>query len=226
MSGQDASTLFRFRALQTMELKLRTDLHLTRKIWHISGIVMMAIFMSQLSARDGLFYLSIAGLVIIPFDILRLKRPDLNHRIVSFFKIIIRIEEVGTITGTSFLIVGTFLVLLLFPKPVAVLSMLLLAFGDPASSTFGVLFGKDKIWGRKSLQGSLACFTVCTLVCATYFISNNIMVERVILVSILGGLIGALSELIQFKKIDDNLTFPLFAGLGLWSLFAVFGGFQ
>jgi diacylglycerol kinase (CTP) len=221
-----AAHLFRNRVIQTMELKPRSDLHLSRKIWHICGVGLIAVAMSRLETRESLFYLSIAAIIIIPFDILRLKRPELNHRIVRLFKLVIRIEEVGTLTGVSFLIVGTFINILLFPKKVAILATLLLAFGDPASSIFGVLFGKDKIWGRKSLQGSLACFTVCTLVCAVYFFTNNIMVERWVLVSILGGLIGGLSELVQIKNIDDNLTFPVFAGLGLWSLFAIFGGFS
>lgn len=209
-----------------MDLKLRNDLHISRKIWHILGIAAIAALVSQLPTRDSLFYLSVAALVVIPFDVLRLKRPDLNHRIVTLFRTIIRIEEVATLSGTSFLIMGTFAVILLFPKKIAVLSILLLAFGDPASSVFGILFGKDKIWGRKSLQGSLACFAVCTLVCAIYFVSNNLMFERIVLVSILGGLTAALSELVQIKNIDDNLTFPVFAGLGLWLLFVLFGGFN
>jgi diacylglycerol kinase (CTP) len=208
-----------------MEIKLRNDLHVSRKIWHICGVSLIALAMAKLAPRESLFYLSLAALIVIPFDVLRLKRPDLNHRIVTLFKLIIRIEELGTLSGVSFLIVGTFIDILLFPKKIAVLAMLLLAFGDPASSIFGVLFGKDKIWGRKSLQGSLACFAVCAIVCGTYFFLGDIMVERLVLVSILGGLIGALSELIQIKNIDDNLTFPVFAGLGLWGLFAIFGGF-
>lgn len=215
----------RKKTITTMELKLRDDLHLSRKIWHMSGIFLIAFLMSIFDARDSLFYLSITAIIVIPFDILRLKRPELNQKIVGLFKVVIRIEEVKTISGFSFLIVGSMLVVILFPKPVAVLAMLLLAFGDPASSTFGVLFGKDKLWGRKSLQGTLACFTVCTTVCAIYFWYNDFMIERIVLTSILGGFVGALSELLQIKKLDDNLTFPLFAGFGLWCIFFLFGGF-
>jgi diacylglycerol kinase (CTP) len=209
-----------------MELKLRNDLHLSRKIWHLIGIALIANIMAYLAPRDSLFLLAIAALVIIPFDILRLKRPDLNHRIITLFKPVLRIEEVAKVSGATFLIIGAFSVILLFPKPVAVLAMLLLAFGDPVSSAFGILFGKDRIWGNKSLQGSLACFVICTAVCAVYFLLNNIMVERIVLVSVLGGLIGAVSELAQFRKLDDNMTFPILAGLGLWCLFALFGGFS
>jgi diacylglycerol kinase (CTP) len=219
------SSFVRDRALRTMELKFRSDLHLTRKFWHVVGIAAMAFLIDKLPQKDSLFYLALSAIIIIPFDILRLKRSDLNHRIVQFFRSIIRIEEVQTLSGTSFLIVGTFFVVLLFPKNVAILSILILAFGDPASSIIGVLYGKDKIWGRKSLQGAIACFVVCTLVCGVYFYMRNIMVERIVLVSILGGLIGAASELIQLRKFDDNMTFPIFAAFGLYVLFVVFGGF-
>ena len=211
--------------IQEMELKVRTDLHLSRKVYHALGICFMAGLMAVTPTRDALFYLTLVSLAVIPFDILRLKRPDLNTRIVRLFKVVMRVEEVKTISGFSFLLIGALSVTLLFPKPVAVLSIFLLAFGDPASATFGVLFGKDRLWGRKSLQGSLGCFTVCTIVCAVFFLANNLMVERIVLVSILGGVIGALSELAQFRKLDDNLTFPLFAGAGLYCLFLLFGGF-
>ena len=208
-----------------MDLKLRGELHLTRKISHVVGIAMIAFLADVLPQREGLFYLGIAALIIIPFDILRLKRPDLNHRIITFFKPVIRLDEVHTLSGTSFLIIGVFINVILFPKKIVVLSILLLAFGDPASSIFGILYGKDKIWGRKSLQGSLACFSVCTLVSGIYLLSRNDMVERFVLVSVLCGIVGALSELIQIKKLDDNMTFPVLAGFGLYGLFALFGGF-
>ncbi len=208
-----------------MELKLRNDLHISRKVWHICGILGIALVMSKVDLKSSIFYLSLLALIIIPLDILRLRSSNLNQKIIGMFKMVIRIEEVKTISGFSFLIVGSMIVVILFPKPVAVLAMLLLAFGDPASSIFGVMFGKDKLWGRKSLQGTLACFSVCTLVCAIYFLSNNLMTERIVLVSVLGGFIGALSELLQIRKLDDNLTFPVFAGLGLWFIFSIFGAF-
>jgi dolichol kinase len=169
--------------------------------------------------------LSLAAGMIIPFDFIRLRSTTLNDKVIKLFKIIMRIDEVKTLSALSYLILGAILVVVLFPKPVAILSMLLLAFGDPASSIFGVSFGKDRLWGRKSLQGTLACFSICTAVSAIYFWQNNLMMERIVLVSVMGGLIGALSELLQIRRLDDNLTFPVFSGLGLWVLFSVFGAF-
>jgi len=223
--SRDPIALYRNRVLESRELKLRSDLHLSRKAWHVAGISFIIYLFAHLSRQDSLFYLAIAGLIVIPFDILRLKRPDLNHWAVNLFKPVIRIEEVGSISGMAFLIVGTFVTIFVFPPKVAMLALILLAVGDPASSIIGVLYGKDKIWGRKSLQGAMGGFAVCTLAGGIYYLAQNIMVERIVLVSLLTGLIGALSEIIQIKKLDDNMTFPIFAATGLYFLFMIFGGY-
>lgn len=226
MSYVDGATASRSRAIRIMDLKLRDDLHLTRKLWHISGILTIVAIMGRLEPRQSLFYLLLVGMFVLCLDLIRLKRTDINHRLIGMFKHLLRINEINQLAGISYLFIGCILVTAIFPKPIAMLSLTLLAFGDPASSAFGVLFGKDKIWGKKSLQGSLACFVVCTIVSGIFYLTGNIMVERIVLVSILTGLIGALSELIQIRKIDDNLSFPLIAGLGLWILFVIFGGFS
>lgn len=217
--------LFYPRFLDLMDIKPRNDVHLQRKLWHVLGILIIVYPMSLISQRESLFYLAIAGLIVIPFDILRLKRGDFNRLILKSFRRIIRTEEVQSLTGTSFLIAGAFTVALLFPKDIAVLSLLMLGFGDPASAIVGVTFGRDKLWGRKSLQGSLACFFTCSILCGVYFYTHNIMIDRLVLVSILGGVVGALSELAQFRLIDDNFSFPVFSAFGLWLMFAIFGGF-
>lgn len=51
------------------------------------------------------------------------------------------------------------------------------------------------------------------------------MIDRILIVSILSGLIGAFAELIPIFKLDDNFTFPVVSSIGLWLLFYLFGGF-
>ena len=102
----------------------------------------------------------------------------------------------------------------------------MLAFGDPISSIVGVLYGKDKILGNKSLQGTMAGFAICTIVAGLFYYSKGLMLERIVLVSILSGLIGAISELIPVGKMDDNFSFPILAAAMLYILFLLFGGFS
>ena len=77
-----STLLYPDRVMRGMGLKLRSDLHIARKLWHVLGIVAIATIIDRIPVRDSLFYLALAGLLVIPFDILRLKRSDLNHSIV------------------------------------------------------------------------------------------------------------------------------------------------
>ena len=135
-----------------------------------------------------------------------------------------RTEEMSRMSSMSWLVSGAWISIVLFPRDIAVLSLLLLAFGDPAASIFGILYGKDRLLGKKTLQGTLAGFAICTGVGAAYYFSTGLMLERLVLVSILTGLIGALSEIVPVADLDDNLTSPTINSLLLMGLFGLFGG--
>ena len=51
------------------------------------------------------------------------------------------------------------------------------------------------------------------------------MTERLFLVSMVSGLIGAFSELIPIGKLDDNFSFPILTAILLYGTFILFGGF-
>lgn len=168
-------------------------------------------------------FLAVAWILFVPFDFARQKNPVLNAKLVAWFKPIMREHEVNRPAGTSFLLTGVAIVALFFPREIVLLTLLFLAFADPIASYFGIRFGKDKILGNKSLQGTAAAFFVCAFITGIFLLRNDLLVERVIMVSVLGGTIGALSELIPIGQIDDNLTLPLLSGVFLWVLFSAFG---
>ena len=126
----------------------------------------------------------------------------------------------------SYLLGGALIVIAFFPKPIGMLAFLFLAIGDPISSIIGILYGKDKILRNKSLQGTLGEFAVCTLISVIYFQMTGIMADRLILVSLIGGLIGAFSELVPIWKMDDNFTIPVLSAALLFGMFLLFGGFN
>ena len=87
----------------------------------------------------------------------------------------------------------------------------------------GVRYGKDKLIGHKSFQGTLAGFIACTLISAVYLQLIDIMLDRWVLLSLLSGLTGAFAEVVPIAKLDDNFVFPLISASLLWSLFLLFG---
>jgi dolichol kinase len=90
-----------------------------------------------------------------------------------------------------------------------------LVFSDPISSFFGILYGKDKIMPNKSLQGAIACFFTCYLITLFYGMSYGAGGSELLWFAILGGVVGALGEMMSAFNIDDNLTIPVVAGSGL-----------
>ena len=204
-------------------LKQKSDIHLTRKIWHCLGICAMAAAYNGLGTRGSWIATLILAVVFISFDVMRQTRPGLNRALMKIFGPVMRQHEAHSISGTSYLLVGTLILLLFNDRHIITLTLLFLAFGDPMASFAGIRLGKDKIFGNKTLQGTMAAFVVCAIVGGVYFYANNLMIERLLIVAPLAGLIGAVAELAPIGKLDDNLTFPIIGASLLWLLFQVYG---
>lgn len=208
-----------------MGLKNKADIHYARKIWHMTGVFMMFLAYVYLPPAVSMGALIVASVVFVPIDLIRQKNQNFNKYAVLIFKPIMRQSEVNRLAGTTFLLVGVLLVNIIFPRPVVALTLLFLAFADPLASYFGILYGKDKIFGHKSIQGFIAAFVVCALATFSFCYYHNYMMDRLLVVSLFAGLVGAFAELIPIGKLDDNLTLPLMSALGLTVLFYFFGFF-
>lgn len=124
---------------------------------------------------------------------------------------VMRDTEVNQLTGIPFYMASCLFAFLIFPRHIAVLSILYLAFGDPSSSFFGVLYGRNKIFPNKSLQGTLGGFFVCALVTVIYLSWQEFPRDQILLLAMLGGFAGAVAELLPLN-VDDNFAIPVISG--------------
>jgi len=145
-------------------------------------------------------------------DLLRLRDRQFNSRFMRTFSFLIRQSEQDRFNGSTFLCLAFFIVILLFPRTVAITAMLFLSLGDAAAELGGKHFGRLKIFGR-SLEGTLAFFLVAFAV--AYSLLDDWRV------ALLGALAGALVELLSFE-VDDNLTVPIGSALALWLALSLF----
>lgn len=211
--------------MQHQELKRKSDIHLSRKLWHCIGICLIAGIYNWVGTQLSWVLLLTVSATIVPLDLLRQKRPALNKITMRIFGAVMRRHESHSVSGLTYLFFGCMYLLAFFDRHIVTTTLLFLAFGDPLASFFGLRFGKDKILGNKTLQGTTAAFVTCTLIAGTYYYFNNLMTERLLIVAPLSGLIGALAELIPIGKLDDNFTFPVVGASLLWILFQIYGGF-
>ena len=124
---------------------------------------------------------------------------------------VMRDTEVNTLTGIPFYMASCLFSFLIFPRHITVLAILYLALGDPSSSFFGVLYGRNKIFPNKSLQGTLGGFMVCAIASFAYFWWQAFPTNIILLLSLLGGFAGSLAELLPLN-IDDNFAIPVVSG--------------
>jgi dolichol kinase len=207
-----------------MSFKDRGDIHLARRIWHFLGVMGMFIFCLKMPPHRAEVWALPISLFLIVFDICRLRSRRLNRFFTWLFGRVLRECERHKLAASTSMMVGSTLALFIFPKRVVLLSLLFFAFADPLASYFGIRYGKDKLIGNKSLQGSLAAFVVCFILAMIYCLHTQLMTERLFIVCLLGGLVGAASELVPIGKLDDNLVFPLLSSALLTGIFYVFGG--
>jgi dolichol kinase len=210
--------------MQQQSLKQKSELHLSRKVWHFTTLALVALVFNLVPMKLTWLFEVVACAAIIPIDVMRLRRPKLNDFALKIFGPLMRRHEYDRLSGMTYLLIGLAYLLLLHDRHVITLTVLFLAVGDPIASYCGIKFGKDRIVGQKTLQGSFGAFAACTVIALAYCYFSNIMVERVLIVAPLAGLIGAASELTPIGKLDDNLTFPIMASTLLWLLFKVYGG--
>lgn len=205
-----------------VNLHRRSDLHLARKLFHIcTGLLILYPF--WMLGQPTEFMAALLGVMlsfVMSIEYSRRNFAAFNIGVVKVLGPIMRQSEVKQVSGVPFYVGSCLVAVLIFPKDIAILSILHLIFGDPFSSFFGVLFGKDKLFPNKSLQGTLGGFAVCMTVTWLYLAMNNIGEGRQILLAMIGGVSGAIAELLPLN-VDDNFTIPLISGaimfLAFWS---------
>ncbi len=213
--------------IKTLALRLpvRSDLHLLRKIWHMGmGLSMALIYLGGMPVITALSILGAALAIAWTNEVTRLRNPQWNMKMVRFWGPIMRSSEVNRMSGVPSYLASALVAVAIFPKPVAVVSILYLACGDPIASLFGILYGDRglRYANGKSLIGTLAGVLACVLVGLVFFSGMGLSLDTLVALSVIGGIAGGTAELLPFE-VDDNFTIPVISGFVLWFAFIFLG---
>jgi diacylglycerol kinase (CTP) len=206
-------------------LRLRNDLHLARKTWHCGMGVFMALFYGVGFPKAVCVSILIIALAFfLTAEYARLRFPKLNAYAIKAMGPVMRKHEIDKMSGTPFYIGSVLLAIVIFPKSIAILSILFLAIGDPMSSIFGLTWGHKsyRFANGKSLIGTAAGMGVCSLITFLYLMFTGVTLFPSLCIALAAGLAGGGAEMIPLE-IDDNFSIPLVSGLALWISFVIFG---
>ena len=173
-----------------------------RKATHLFSLVIPALYWyivpSQKTASIIIIFFTF---LFILFDYLRFKSKAIKLFFSLFFDKMLKEHELnGKLTGASWVMISSSIVILLFSKEVAVISLVFLSIGDTVAGLFGRNYGKIRI-GNKTLEGFIAGFFSCLIISLFY---------RPLQFSITasGAFFGILFETLPLP-FDDNLKIPI-----------------
>lgn len=214
-----------FFGIVPVRLQFRNDLHLVRKIWHlVMGLVIVFCYMSDMSRNTAVTILGSCLGIDLLLEASRLNSPTFNEKFMRFWGPIMRAHESNRLSTVPHYISSATLAIAIFPKPIAILSILYLACGDPIASLFGILYGHKgpKLACGKTVIGTAAGVLVCALVTFIYLKTLSFSDHAILSLTVIGGLAGGMAELLPFD-IDDNFTIPIISGFVLWLAFMMIG---
>lgn len=174
-----------------------------RKIFHISSLIIPLIYIYT-NFFNFIIFLTISTMCMFIINInynmiLRLINSKIN------LDFIIRDYEKKSLWSASYMILTFFLVSIIFPKNIAIISMILASVCDPLAGLFGQKYGKIKIIHNKTLEGSYIFIITAFILVSLYLhtVSSYLLIICILI---------ALTELITPMKYD-NVTIPITSSL-------------
>ena len=182
--------------------------HIGRKLYHLFGGLGLLSLYFLLGRPIALPLYALLFLLVLTVDLIRLRVPAFNEFVMTRFSSFIRASEARKLTGTPPYVLGIGLSLLLYRTDIAAAAVCFLVFGDVAATAVGERYGRTKIAGEKSLEGT-AAFIVAAVVAGSLLPLAGIYLSSGIVLA--GALAAAGVELLPLP-VNDNLAIPLVSG--------------
>jgi len=211
--------------VDTAPTATRRDLQLGRRLFHLlNGVTVATAYALFFSHQEVVHTFGTVACLVYVLDRVRIAYPEVLARHAPWAnRLLVRAEEQVRESAMTPYAIAVLLTILSVPKPAALVAIYALAIADPAAAVVGITWGRRKLGPERSLEGSLAFFTV-TLAIAFVVLgfSVDVSVLRLALLAITIALFSAACEVVPLR-IDDNLTIPLFVGFGTWIIAGLFG---
>ena len=182
--------------------------HVGRKFFHFLGGLGLISLYYLFERRDALLCYVVIALAVLAIDFTRLRIAALNRFMQKRFSSFIRENEANKLTGTGPYVLGVGLSFFLYQADLATAAILFLACGDVMATTIGERFGRTKIAGKKSLEGTVAFFVAAVL---SGMMLNLVSIQLPLGVMLFGALVATWVELLPLPM-NDNLMIPLVSG--------------
>ena len=193
------------------------NFELNRQLFHLSlGIAIVLLLMYGFIDNNIILILIIIGLILSIIS--KKTKIPIIYTLLQKFE---RKKEIETFPGkgTIFYFIGIYISLLLFPREIAMASIMVLALGDSISHMYGLHYGKIKhpLSNIKFIEGTIAGF-IAGFIGAWMFLPWH----EAFFASLIAMIVEAIELKIGTEQVDDNLIIPIVAGAVVWIMRILF----
>lgn len=181
-------------------------MNLQRKAFHLLGLLFLLYLLGE--KKTAIIVVCVLLAIQVCIEVLRRTNNKFRERFSKIFAVMLRDHEKDALLGVTWFLAGMLISLFLYEKHVVIISSLFLTIGDSMADIVGSKYGKHKLVGKKSIEGSLGCLVFSLITGIIYGIIFGIP-----LIPIIAGAVAAtLAEAFSFK-LGDNMTMPIVSGL-------------
>ena len=187
------------------------NFELNRQLFHIFlGMAIVVLLIYGFIGYDTILVIIILGFLLS--YLCRSVKISIIHELLQKFE---RKDELKKFPGKGiiFYFIGVYIALLLFPREIAMASILVLALGDSVSHIYGVHYGKIKhpFSKTKFLEGTIAGL-IAGFIGAFVFLPWH----EAFFASLTAMIVESVEIKIGTEQADDNLIIPFAAGAAVW----------
>lgn len=178
-----------------------------RRLFHAAGGLAIVAFV-QVTGPESIQALAGIGgglVTALLLDWARLRFVGANTAFFRMFSRLASPREAAGIASSTWYLAGALAVLVIFPAPLFIPSILVLAFADPAASVVGRIWGRHRL-GKGTWEGTGVFFMV----------SAGVLIPLAgVGAGLFAAAVAAAAEVLP-TGLDDNVVVPLGTALALW----------
>jgi len=192
--------------------RFRTELR--RKYIHLIGLTVPVLYGLvglgwgwRVGQEATLLFTAFFLLLFIAFEPYRIRHGIPVKKAADIAKPLMRSQEKRGIGGHIFFAAGAFIAVLAYPQEIAIAVILMSTLADGGAAVVGSRWGKHKLVGKKTIEGSLTLFLIALALAA--------LLVKPLLAAFVGAIVAVFVELLPM---NDNLTIPVAAGLAMYAV--------
>jgi dolichol kinase len=188
----------------------------TRNVFHVINAMFCMVLLWAVVDEQGAIFITL-GLATAAWtaEISRRRVPFINALLMRAFSPIAHPHEWWRVNSATWYSTALLILAALHDLQAAAVAIAVLGFADPAAAIIGRRFGRTTLINGRTLEGTGTFVAVGTTIAWMWLVHAYEFDPTVGLVLALGATVpAALAELLS-RRVDDNLSIPVAAALGM-----------